>query len=91
MDKHPTLFWTPCATHCIDLILEDVRKIHFIKDVINSARSITKFIYNYAYVLSLMKQFIGDKELVCPTITQFATSFISPAFYVELANYVPFG
>jgi len=23
MDKHPSLFWTPCAAHCIDLMLED--------------------------------------------------------------------
>ena len=21
--KYPTIFWTPCATHCIDLMLED--------------------------------------------------------------------
>ena len=24
MEEHPTLFWTPCAAHCIDLILEDM-------------------------------------------------------------------
>ena len=77
MDRHPTLFWTPCAAHCIDLILEDMGKIQFIKDVIHSARSITKFIYNHASVLSLMRKFTHDRELVRPAITQFSTCFIS--------------
>ena len=22
-EKHKTIFWTPCASHCIDLMLED--------------------------------------------------------------------
>ena len=26
MDKRPTLFWTLCAAHCIDLMLEDLYK-----------------------------------------------------------------
>jgi hypothetical protein len=25
-EKHKTIFWTSCATHCIDLMLEDIRK-----------------------------------------------------------------
>lgn len=25
--KRPHLFWTPCAAHCIDLMLEDIGKI----------------------------------------------------------------
>jgi hypothetical protein len=77
MSRYPTLFWTPCAAHCLDLMLEDMGKIDWIKDAIDSARRITKFIYNHASVLSLMRQFTGDKELVRPTITHFATSFIS--------------
>jgi hypothetical protein len=77
MSRYPTLFWTPCAAHCLDLLLEDMRKIDWIKDAIDSARSITKFIYNHASVFSSMRKFIGDKELVCLAITRFATSFIS--------------
>ena len=77
MDMYPSLFWTPCAAHCLDLMLEDLAKIDWIKDTIDSARGITKFIYNHAAVLSLMRTFTGDRELVRPAITCFATSFIS--------------
>ena len=54
MERHPTLFWTPCAAHCIDLMLEDIGKIPFVKDIVDSSKSITKFIYNHACVLKLM-------------------------------------
>ena len=58
-------------------MLEDIGKLPWIKEVINSARSVTKYIYNHTYVLSLMRQYTGNKELVRPAITRFATSFIS--------------
>jgi hypothetical protein len=77
MLRYPTLFWTPCAAHCMDLILEDMSKIGYIKDIVESTRSSTKFIYNHASVPSLMRQFTNNRDLVSPTITRFATSFIS--------------
>ena len=27
MERHSTLFWTPCTTHCFDLMLEEMGKI----------------------------------------------------------------
>eukprot|EP00253_Pinus_taeda_P018426 PITA_18426 len=77
MERHPTLFWTPCATHYIDLMLEDIGKISFVKDIVESSKSITKFIYNHTSVLILMRRFTNNKELVRPAFTRFATSFIS--------------
>ena len=43
--KHKTIFWTPCVAHCIDLMLEDISKHDWVKDVIEQAKSITKYIY----------------------------------------------
>ena len=71
MERHPTLFWTPCAAHCLDLMLEDIGKISFVKDIVESSKSITKFIYNHTTVLSLMRRFTNNKELVRPAITRF--------------------
>jgi hypothetical protein len=52
MQRYPTLFWTPCVAHCIDFILEDMGKIPYIRDIVESAKSITKFIYIHTFVLS---------------------------------------
>jgi hypothetical protein len=77
MERYRTLYWTPCAAHCIDLMLEDMGKITWINEIVESTRSITKYIYNHTYVFTLMRQFTGKKELVRPAITCFVTSFIA--------------
>ena len=77
MERYQILYWTPCATHCIDLMLEDMRNIPWTKEIVESARSVTKYIYNHTFVLTLMRLFTGGKELVHLAITHFSTSFIS--------------
>lgn len=76
MERHPTLSWTRCATRCIDLMHEDEGKIYFIKEVFDWDRSITKLIYNHAFVLNIVRRFIGNRELVHLSITCFVTSII---------------
>jgi hypothetical protein len=73
MKRYHSLFWNPCATHCIDLMLKDMGKTSlmlkdmvktsFIKEVIDQARSIPKFIYNHTFVLSLMMRHTKNREL----------------------------
>ena len=58
-------------------MLEDMGKLPWIKEIIDSARSVTKYKYNHTFVLSIMRQFTGNRELVRPAITRFSTSFIS--------------
>eukprot|EP00253_Pinus_taeda_P007353 PITA_07353 len=38
MERHPTLFWTPCVAHCLNLLLEDMGKLSFIKEAVDMAR-----------------------------------------------------
>eukprot|EP00253_Pinus_taeda_P004403 PITA_04403 len=61
MERHRTLFWTPRVAHCLDLLLEDMGKLSF-KEVVDMARSIPKFIYNHAFVLSLMRRYIRRQD-----------------------------
>eukprot|EP00253_Pinus_taeda_P014087 PITA_14087 len=76
-EKHMTIFWTPCAAHCIDLMLEDIGKIDWVKNTIDHAKSITKFIYNHTLILSLMRKHTGGKDIIRPAITRFATHFLT--------------
>ncbi|XP_059074131.1 uncharacterized protein LOC131874589 [Cryptomeria japonica] len=77
MERHPKNFWSPCAAHCLDLMLEDIGKLEWVKSIVERAKNISKFIYNHALVLSIMRQYTGQKELARPGITRFASNFLT--------------
>jgi len=76
VEEFPSIIWSPCAAHCINLILQDVGKLQSICFVINHASSITKYIYNHYYPLYLMRKLTKRKEKFRPAPTRFATNFI---------------
>ncbi|RVW78970.1 hypothetical protein CK203_052319 [Vitis vinifera] len=41
MEKRKHLFWSPCAAHCIDLMLEDIGSMKQIKETLDQAKMIT--------------------------------------------------
>jgi hypothetical protein len=43
------------VSHCIDSMLEDMGKICWIKEIVESTRSVTKYIYDHTYVLLFMR------------------------------------
>jgi len=76
-DTFPTLFWTPCASPCIDGMLEDIGKQETISEVIENAKSITSFIYSHAVVLNMMKKYTNGKDLLLPCETRSAMNFLT--------------
>jgi hypothetical protein len=77
MDRIPTLFWSPCVAHCLDLMLEEIGNLKYFKKHIARARRVTTFIYRHGRILSLMREKTGAADLVRPAATQFATSFLT--------------
>ena len=77
MEKMRRLWCTLCATHCIDLMLEDIGKLNVHATTLSRARQVVKFIYGHIWVLSLMRTFTKNHELLRPTITRFATAFLT--------------
>ena len=69
MEKLKHLFWSPCAAHCIDIMLEDIGNMKQIKETLDQAKMITSFIYNSLRVVNLMKVFTKDRDLLRPRIT----------------------
>ena len=78
MERIPTLFWTPCAAHCLDLMMEDIGKIPEFSSCINSAKKVCRFLYKHGRILDLMREKIGG-DLVRPAVTRFATSYLTLA------------
>jgi Protein of unknown function (DUF 659) len=76
-EKYNHIFWTPCADHFIDLMLEDIDKDNLIRDIVQKAQTITNFIYSHEWALNLMHEAINNQELLRPDITRFAINFIA--------------
>ncbi|KAK4706791.1 hypothetical protein R3W88_033653 [Solanum pinnatisectum] len=76
-DAYPTLFWTPCAAHSVDLMLEDLKKLEWIDTIMEQAKSISRFIYNNNILLSMMRKFTLGVDLVDLGVTRSATDFLT--------------
>ena len=68
MEKCKHLFWSPCAAHCIDLMLKDIENMKQIKETLDQAKMITRFIYNSLKVINLMKVFTKDSVTPQPGV-----------------------
>lgn len=78
MEKRKNLFWTPCAAHCIDLMLEDFEKYDSMqKDTISKGKLVVSYIYSWGTVVNWMKEFTKGKELLRPGVTRFATAYLT--------------
>ncbi|WOL01278.1 transposase-like protein [Canna indica] len=77
LKKYPSLFWSPCASYCIEKMLEDISKQDWVSTALEEARTIARFIYSDGWILSMVKKFIGGKELVRPKLTRFVTHFLT--------------
>nr|XP_007134308.1 hypothetical protein PHAVU_010G036200g [Phaseolus vulgaris]ESW06302.1 hypothetical protein PHAVU_010G036200g [Phaseolus vulgaris] len=76
-EKRTKLFWSPCAAHCLDLILEDIGQLPVFYNTIANAKKITTFIYRHTWVLNLYRKYSKGKELTRPVVTRFATAFLT--------------
>nr|KAJ0198664.1 hypothetical protein LSAT_V11C600338540 [Lactuca sativa] len=75
-EQHPKLFWTPCAAHCVNLIVQDIgKKEATIATALNEARAIVVYIYNHGRILNMMRKLTKNRELHRSCVTRFATQF----------------
>ncbi|KAH1214893.1 hypothetical protein GmHk_13G036158 [Glycine max] len=82
-DKRKHIYWTPCATHCIDLMLEDIGKLPLIRKTIRRAINLVRFIYAYSSTLSLLRNCTNKRELLSkePKGKEAAKVVLMPSFW----------
>ncbi|XP_058726393.1 uncharacterized protein LOC131597734 [Vicia villosa] len=81
MQTRKNLYWTPCAAHCIDLILEDFEKKLKVHQVtIKKGRKITTHIYGRTMLISMLKKHTKGRDLIRPGITRFATTYLTLSY-----------
>ncbi|CAH9095113.1 unnamed protein product [Cuscuta europaea] len=70
------MFWTPCAAHCVNLMLQDLGdKLPKIKSALREGKAMVVHIYNHGRILSLMRKLTSGRELHRSCVTRFATAF----------------
>lgn len=63
MEKYNTIYWTPCAAHCLNLLQHDLAKFPWINETIRKAKTVVNFIINRFLKLSLQRK-NATKELL---------------------------
>ncbi|XP_070682491.1 uncharacterized protein [Malus domestica] len=75
--KRPNMFWTSCATHTLNLMLQGIGNLPRFKGVIDKAKAFTIFIYAHHKTLALMRKHTKKRDIIRPRVTRFATSFLT--------------
>ncbi|CAN7104012.1 unnamed protein product [Brassica rapa subsp. narinosa] len=75
--KRPRIFWTGCAAHTLDLMLEAISKLPGIAKIIDQAKAVTIFVYAHHTTLSMMRTYTKKRDIVRPGATRFATCFLT--------------
>ncbi|XP_025702692.1 uncharacterized protein [Arachis hypogaea] len=75
--KIENIHWSPCAAHCLNLILKDISSMPHISSLATRASKIIVFVYNHTVFLSWLRQKEDWREIVRPGATRFATVFLT--------------
>jgi hypothetical protein len=76
LEKRPQIFWTSCATHTINLMLQGIGNMPWFKKVIDRAKAFTIFVYGHTRTLTL-RYFTEGREIIRPGVTRFASAFLT--------------
>ncbi|KAH7285060.1 hypothetical protein KP509_33G010500 [Ceratopteris richardii] len=69
--EFPSIVWTPCAAHSIDLLIEDVGKVPWIHDIFSTCQRVVTLFTKRPKLLSIFRSY-SDLELLRPAKTRFA-------------------
>jgi len=55
-DKYPSVFWSLCVAHCLNLVLGDIGKMELVASLAKRASLVTKFVYNHGFLLAWLRK-----------------------------------
>ncbi|XP_011625019.1 uncharacterized protein LOC105420984 [Amborella trichopoda] len=76
-EEYGQIFFGACTAHVIDLILHDLEKFDWVKELIGDGMKISKFVYNHAWILAKFRKLSIGQDLIHSSRTHYATSFIA--------------
>ncbi len=73
-EEFPNIVWSPCVAHCLDLMVEDIGKLNWVKEVLGAARNSTKYTLKNIRYFVFLKNFI--LEATCYKFENFDNLFV---------------
>ncbi|CAI6008951.1 unnamed protein product [Closterium sp. NIES-65] len=90
MADWPHIEYVPCATHVLDLLMEDVGKITWCKDIVDLCGDMITYVRNHHFTRNYLRSKKvkkgKGKQLVKPVGTRFGTNYIALSRLVELRS-----
>ena len=86
MQLNPHMYVQGCATHCLDLLLEDWAQHDWMKKIIKKTQLICVFIKNHHRSQAIFRRLSLDLSIKVPTKTPFATNFIMIDRFIQVRN-----
>ncbi|GLJ04781.1 hypothetical protein SUGI_0003170 [Cryptomeria japonica] len=90
MERHPKIFWSPCAAHCLDLMLKDIGERELARP------GITRFASNFLTLKSLLKSkaslrhmFVGEEWTSSSYATTTARMDVADCIFDESDFWIP--
>nr|KAJ0219174.1 hypothetical protein LSAT_V11C300105720 [Lactuca sativa] len=76
-EKYLSIVWSPCAAHCMNLIMKDMSEMREVADLVTLASRVTNFVYNHKWPLNWLRKRPGWTKIIRPGATRFGTAFIA--------------
>ncbi|MBA0720001.1 hypothetical protein Golax_007644, partial [Gossypium laxum] len=77
MERWKSVFWTVNASHCIELMLDEVANMGDVRRTLEKAKTISKFIHGHVTVLNLWRDYMDGHDHVKPTKIKSAVPFVT--------------
>ncbi|GJP44647.1 hypothetical protein CLOM_g4013 [Closterium sp. NIES-68] len=85
-DGFPRVFFTNCAAHCLDLMLQDLGALDIIEQVLFQAHRCVMLVKNSSSAVTLFRKVFSELELVRPGTTRFGTQVIMITRFLEVKS-----
>ena len=76
-EKYKTISWSSCATHCLNLVLQDIGDMPHVERLKKRASKVTVFIYNHVALIAWLKKIPAWIDIVPVGATRFAITSLS--------------
>ncbi|CAI5986770.1 unnamed protein product [Closterium sp. NIES-64] len=90
MREYPHIEHIPCATHVLDLLMEDIGKKGWAKDIITRGDTLISFVRNHHFTRGYMRSPLVNggkgKQVLKPAGTRFGTNYIAINRLCELTE-----